>query len=67
MEIIKAVTPYDIDSIVVPDELAASFMAIEAKPQNFYTGYDRQFFCRGGFYLIHTSYDDELRAAGILD
>lgn len=67
MKVIKAVLPYDIDSIVVPDDLAGAFMSIATKPQNFYAGYDRSFVCRGRFFAVHTSYDDELRSAGILE
>lgn len=67
MQVIKAILPYDIDSVVVPEDLADAFMRIANKTQDFYAGSDRQYYCRGEFHRVHTSYDTELRGVGILD
>lgn len=62
---VASVGPMPIANFIVPDELADDFLKVAAKPQNFFSGYDWFFICRGKEFSVHTSYEPELRAIGI--
>lgn len=66
LQIVASAGPMVIGLLIVPEELAEPFLRIAAKPQDFYTGFDRTFLCRGKEYVVHESYDDALAEAGII-